>query len=118
MKIIDKDYLDKKQISIDHGKCTKCNKELILHKKATPFRLVLINHKIFNHIKEKLYCEECTVFDDYLLFLHVLNLYYTTNLKIYYINLKNIYIYYKAHISSVCYQNSSNNSHKYSFNFL
>jgi hypothetical protein len=30
MKIIDKDYLDKKQISIDHGKCTKCNKELIL----------------------------------------------------------------------------------------
>ena len=50
------------------------------------------------------------MFDDYLLFLHVLNLYYTTNLKIYYINLKNIYIYYKAHISSVCYQNSSNNT--------
>ena len=29
---------------------------------------------------------------------------------IYYINLKNIYIYYKAHISSVCHQNSSNNT--------
>ena len=86
------------------------NKELILHKKATPFRLVLINHKIFNYVKEKLYCEEYIVFDDYLLFLHVLNLYYTTNLKIYYINLKNIYIYYKAHISSVYYQNSSNNT--------
>ena len=34
------------------------NKELILHKKATPFRLVLINHKIFNYVKEKLYCED------------------------------------------------------------
>ena len=85
------------------------NKKLVLHKKGTPFRLCLLGRSIFNHDIKSLYCEDCSVFDDYLLFLTVLNLYYTTSLNIYYISLKNIYIYYKAHISSVCYQNSSDN---------
>jgi hypothetical protein len=86
------------------------HKEYILHNKGTPFRLCIINRSIFEYKIDKLYCEDCTVFDDYLLFLHILHLSYTTNLKIYTISLKNIYIYYKAHISSVCYQNSTNNT--------
>lgn len=85
------------------------NKQFELYKKATPFRLCMISKNIFKYNIDKFYCEECEVFDDYLLFLHVLNLYYTSSLNIYHINLKNIYIYYKAHISSVCYQNSSDN---------
>ena len=85
------------------------HKEYILHNKGTPFRLCMINRSIFEYEIDKLYCEDCTVFDDYLLFLHILHLSYTTSLKIYTISLKNIYIYYKAHISSVCYQNSTNN---------
>ena len=85
------------------------NKNMILYEKGTPFRLCLLGRNIFKYNIKKLYCENCKVFDDYLLFLEILNLYYTSSLNIYYISLKNIYIYYKAHISSVCYQNSSNN---------
>ena len=70
----------------------------------------MLGRNIFNYNIDKWYCEDCKVFDDYLLFLNVLNLHYTSSLNIYFINLKNIYIYYKAHISSVCYQNSSNNN--------
>jgi len=86
------------------------NKSLVLHEKGTPFRLCLLGRNIFNYNIGNLYCEDCEVFDDYLLFLQVLNLYFVSSLNIYYISLKNIYIYYKAHISSVCYQNSSNNN--------
>ena len=83
-------------------------KEFILGKKGTPFRLILLKRSIFNLNIDKYYCEECKVFDDYLLYLYILDLNYKTNLNIYFISLKNIYIYYKGHISSVCYENSSN----------
>ena len=82
-------------------------KEFTLDNKGTPYRLFLIHRNIFKYNIEEYYCEKCKVFDDYLFYLHILNLSYTTNLNIYYINLKNIYLYYKAHISSVCYQHSS-----------
>ena len=75
---------------------------------GTAFRLILLHKSIFTYNINKLYCENSQVFDDYLLYLIVLNLYYTTNCNIYYITLKNIYFYYKAHISSTCYLNSSN----------
>ena len=78
-------------------------KELILGNKGTPYRLLLMNRKIFSYDIENYYCENCKIFDDYLFYLHVLNLHYTTNINIYFITLKNIYIYYKAHISSVCF---------------
>ena len=41
-------------------------------------------------------------------FTYMFYIYITIQKNIYYINLKNIYLYYKAHISSVCYQNSHN----------
>ena len=81
-------------------------KELLLGEKGTPYRLLLINRKIFSYDIINYYCEKCKIFDDYLFYLHILNLFYTTNLNIYFITLKNIYIYYKAHISSVCFENS------------
>ena len=83
-------------------------KELVLGSKGTPYRLLLMNRKIFLYDIVNYYCEECKIFDDYLFYLHVLNLNYTTNINIYFITLKNIYIYYKAHISSVCFENSHN----------
>ena len=86
-----------------------------LNSKGTPFRLILLHKSVFNYsdmlfenVENKLYCEKSKVFDDYLFYLYVIYLYYTTKCNIYYINLKNIYLYYKAHISSVCYQNSHN----------
>ena len=86
-----------------------------LNGKGTPFRLILLHKNVFNYTdnlfkdsENKLYCEKSTVFDDYMFYLHILYLHYTTKCNIYYINLKNIYLYYKAHISSVCYQNSHN----------
>ena len=86
-----------------------------LHSKGTPFRLILLNKTIFKNIdklfinsENKLYCEKSKVFDDYLFHLYVLYLHYYTTCNIYYISLKNIYLYYKAHISSVCYQHSQN----------
>lgn len=82
-------------------------KQFSLYNKGTPCRLILINRCIFEYNIDKYYCENCKVFDDYLFYLHVLYLSYTTDLNIYYISLKNIYLYYKAHISSVCYQNSN-----------
>ena len=83
-------------------------KELVLGCKGTPYRLLLVNRKIFMYDIVNYYCENCKIFDDYLFYLHVLNLNYTTNINIYFITLKNIYIYYKAHISSVCFENSHN----------
>ena len=80
-----------------------------LYGNGTPVRLILLHKTIFNYIKnDKYYCEKSKVFDDYLFYLNILDLYYSTNINIYYISLKNIYLYYKAHISSVCYQNSHN----------
>ena len=86
-----------------------------LYNKGTPYRLILLHKSVFKYTKElfkndenKLYCEKSKVFDDYLFYLNVLYLHYYTKSNIYYINLKNIYLYYKAHISSVCYQNSHN----------
>ena len=85
-----------------------------LYNKGTPFRLILLHKSVFNldklfiNSETKLYCEKSKVFDDYLFYLYVLYLHYYTKSNIYYINLKNIYLYYKAHISSVCYQNSHN----------
>ena len=86
-----------------------------LHSKGTPFRLILLNKSVFKNIDKlfinseyKLYCEKSKVFDDYLFHLYVLYLHYYTTCNIYYISLKNIYLYYKAHISSVCYQHSHN----------
>ena len=91
------------------------NIQFSLNGKGTPFRLILLHKSAFNFIdtlfinsQTKLYCEKSKVFDDYLFYLHVLYLQYYTKSNIYYINLKNIYLYYKAHISSVCYQNSHN----------
>ena len=83
-------------------------KTFTLYKKGTLFRLILLHRSVFEYKINKYYCEKCSVFDDYLFYLHILNLQYTTNAKIYYITLKNIYFYYKAHISSACYLNSSN----------
>ena len=82
-------------------------KTFTLYKKGTLFRLILLHRSIFDYKINKYYCDKCSVFDDYLFYLHILNLQYTTNAKIYYITLKNIYFYYKAHISSACYLNSS-----------
>lgn len=85
------------------------NKIFTLYSSGTPFRLILLHKSIFSYNIDinKFYCEKSTVFDDYLFYLNVLQLNYTTQCNIYYITLKNIYFYYKAHISSACYQNSS-----------
>ena len=83
------------------------NKTFTLNNEGTPFRLILLHKSIFSYNIDKFYCEQSAVFDDYLFYLNVLQLYYTTQCNIYYITLKNIYFYYKAHISSACYQNSS-----------
>lgn len=84
-------------------------KKFELVSSGTPFRLILMGRNIFreNYV-ENYYCEKCSVFDDYMFYLNILQWNYTTDLNIYNINLKNIYIYYKANISSTCYQNSSN----------
>ena len=81
-------------------------KEFVLGRKGTPFRLILLKRSIFELNIEKYYCEECKVFDDYLLYLYILDLNYKTIKYIFY-KFENIYIYYKGHISSVCYENSS-----------
>jgi hypothetical protein len=82
-------------------------KTFTLYDKGTSFRLILLHKSIFNYNIDKFYCEKSSVFDDYLFYLNILNLYYTSQCNIYYITLKNIYFYYKAHISSACYLNSS-----------
>ena len=83
-------------------------KSFDLYNKGTVFRLILLHKSIFSYNIDKYYCENSSVFDDYLFYLNIMNLYYTTQSNIYYITLKNIYLYYKAHISSACYFNSSN----------
>ena len=49
-----------------------------LYNNGTAFRLVLLSKSIFDHNISKYYCEESSVFDDYLFYLHVINLHYTT----------------------------------------
>ena len=82
-------------------------KTFMLRNNGTVFRLILLHKSVFLYTKDKFYCETSTVFDDYLFYLNVLELYYKTQCSVYYITLKNIYFYYKAHISSACYQNSN-----------
>ena len=60
---------------------------------CTPLRLFLLHRNIFNYIKDDLYHNECSLYDDYLLFLYYIRLSQIDDLECYIIPGKYIYLY-------------------------
>lgn len=75
---------------------------------CTPFRLFLLNKNIFNYIEDKLYHEECELFDDYLTFLKFVRLSQINSLKCYIIPGKYIYLYNNININSQTNKSTTN----------
>jgi len=67
----------------------------------TPVRLILCNRNIFNLNIDKYYCEKSNVIDDYLFYLHFINIYINKLLNVYIINSSHIYLYNDLSITSV-----------------
>lgn len=70
----------------------------------TPIRTILCSRKIFDCNINKYYCENCKVLDDYLFYLHFLNIFIQKKLNIYVINSNHIYLYNDLNINSVHHQ--------------
>lgn len=67
----------------------------------TPIRNILCSRKVLSLDIDKYYCEKCYVLDDYLFYLHFLNIYIKGDLKINVINSNHIYLYNDLNISAV-----------------
>ena len=67
----------------------------------TPIRLILCNRNIFKLNIDKYYCENSSVIDDYLFYLHFINININKLLNIYTINSSHIYLYNDLSITSV-----------------
>jgi hypothetical protein len=67
----------------------------------TPVRLILCNRNIFSLNITNFYCEDCNVIDDYLFYLHFINIYINKLLKVWVINSNHIYLYNDLSILSV-----------------
>ena len=67
----------------------------------TPVRLILCSRNIFKLNISKYYCEDSNVIDDYLFYLHFINIYINKLLNVYIINSNHIYLYNDLSITSV-----------------
>ena len=67
----------------------------------TPIRLILCSRNIFNLNIDKYYCEESNIIDDYLFYLHFINIYINKLLNVFIINSAHIYLYNDLSITSV-----------------
>ena len=67
----------------------------------TPVRLILCSRNIFNLNIDKYYCEKSNVIDDYLFYLHFINIYINKLLNVSIINSSHIYLYNDCNIQSV-----------------
>lgn len=67
----------------------------------TPIRNILCSRKLLDENINKYYCEECYILDDYLFYLHFINIFIKKNLKISVINSNHIYLYNDLNINSV-----------------
>ena len=67
---------------------------------CTPLRLFLLNRNIFNYINYDLYHNECSLYDDYLMFLYYVRLSQINDLECYIIPGKYIYLYNNINIDS------------------
>lgn len=67
----------------------------------TPVRLILCSRNIFNLNIDKYYCEKSNVIDDYLFYLHFINIYINKLLNVSIINSSHIYLYNDLSITSV-----------------
>ena len=79
----------------------------------TPVRLILCSRNIFKLNIIKYYCDNCNVIDDYLFYLHFINIYIKDLLKVYIINSNHIYLYNDLSILSVHNTLSLTNDYKY-----
>ncbi len=71
------------------------------NKFITPVRLILCSRNIFKLNISEFYCEKCNVIDDYLFYLHFINIYVNNLLKVFIINSSHIYLYNDLSILSV-----------------
>tara|TARA_Y100000591_G_scaffold158725_1_gene136495 strand:+ start:2211 stop:3443 length:1233 start_codon:yes stop_codon:yes gene_type:complete len=83
------------------------------NKFITPIRLILCNRKILNLNITHFYCEKCNVLDDYLFYLHFINIYIKNLLNIFIINSNHIYLYNDLSILSVHNTLDLNNDYEY-----
>ena len=83
------------------------------NKFITPIRLILCNRKILNLNITHFYCEKCNVLDDYLFYLHFINIYIKKLLNIFIINSNHIYLYNDLSILSVHNTLDLNNDYEY-----
>ena len=79
----------------------------------TPVRLILCSRNIFELNISKYYCDKCNVIDDYLFYLHFINIYVNNLLNVYIINSNHIYLYNDLSILSVHNTLSLNNDYEY-----
>ena len=71
------------------------------NKFITPIRLILCNRKILNLNITHFYCDKCNVLDDYLFYLHFIQIYIKKLLNVFIINSNHIYLYNDLSILSV-----------------
>ena len=67
----------------------------------TPIRLILCSRNIFKLKIDTYYCEKANIIDDYLFYLHFINIYINKLLNVYIINSSHIYLYNDLSITSV-----------------
>ncbi len=67
---------------------------------CTPLRLFLLHRNVFNYIEYDLYHNECSLYDDYLMFLYYVRLSQIDKLECYIIPGKYIYLYNNININS------------------
>ena len=67
---------------------------------CTPLRLFLLHRNVLDYIKDDLYHNECSLYDDYLMFLYYIRLSQIDKLECYIIPGKYIYLYNNININS------------------
>lgn len=83
----------------------------------TPIRLILCSRNIFKLNISKYYCEDSNVIDDYLFYLHFINIYINKLLNVYIINSNHIYLYNDLSITSVHHTLDLSDDYKYIRNY-
>ena len=67
----------------------------------TPIRPILYSRNIFTLNINHLFCNDCYILDDYLFYLHFINIFITNKLNVSIINSSHIYLYNDCNIQSV-----------------
>ena len=80
---------------------------------CTPVRLFLLNRTFFNYYNEKLFHNECKLYDDYLTFLYFIRASGNPHLKCFIIPGKYIYLYNSININSVTHNVENDNDMLY-----